>query len=286
MNRLQKIIVVLGPTSSGKSDYAVALAHKVNGEVISADSRQVYKKLDIGTGKITKEEMKDIPHHMLDIVDVNDSFSVEEYTARTLPIIEDILKRGKVPIICGGTGQYIDAIMYENTFPQVKPNPTLRNELEKKTTEELYKELMSLDKKRAAAIDKHNRVRLIRAIEIVKELGKVPSQENITKRFEVTMYLLNPIKELLEQRVHKRLLKRFEAGMIDEMKHLIAKGYDGKVIAKRGIEYKYIYEYLQGNYTFNELIEKLRIATWQYAKRQRTWNKKYEDVAIKIEVTE
>lgn len=284
MNNLPKIIVVAGPTASGKSDFAVELALQVNGEIISADSCQIYKGLDIGTGKITQKEMRGVPHYMLDVVDVNDSFSVEEYKGMTLPIISDILKRGKTPIICGGTGQYIDAIMYTNTFPKVEPNKKLRKELEAKPIEELYGELKNLDKRRAEEIDRHNKVRIIRALEIAHTLGKVPIQEELVKRFDVTFYLLNPSKELLEERVYKRLLKRFDMGMIDEMKHLIEKGYTGEILAKRGIEYKHMNEYLKGNYTFEELVERLRIATWQYAKRQRTWNKKYESLAIPVPV--
>lgn len=286
MKPLPKIIVVCGPTSSGKSDFAVDLALKHEGEVVSADSCQIYRGLDIGTGKITKKEMRGVPHHMLDIVDINDSFSVEEYREQALPIIKDILVRGKLPIICGGTGQYIDAIMYKNTFPKVEPNKELRTKLEAKSTETLFKELQVLDPARAESIDRYNKVRLVRALEIAHTLGKVPASEEPVFQFDVQMYLLQPSKELLEERVHKRLLKRFDMGMIEEMEALIKKGYSGDVIAKRGIEYKHMFEYLKGNYTKEELVEKLRIATWQYAKRQRTWNKKYEKFATVIEVKE
>lgn len=283
---LQRIIVVAGPTASGKSDFGVELALKLHGEIISADSRQVYRELDIGTGKITDEEKKGIPHYMLDICDINESFSVSEFTVKALPIIEDIISRGKAPIVCGGTGQYIDAIMYENTPPKVAPNKMLREKLEKLSTEELFAELVKKDRRRAEKIDKHNRVRLIRALEIIHTLGKVPENNILAPRFEVEFYLMNPTKEALEERVHKRLLKRFDMGMIQEMESLIAQGYDLGVLAQKGIEYKYMAKYLEGKLNYDELVAALKIATWQYAKRQRTWNKKYMSFAKMIEVRE
>lgn len=284
MSQLPKIIVVAGPTSSGKSDFAVELGLKNNGEIISADSRQIYRGLNIGTGKITEDEMKGVPHHMLDVCDINEAFSVKEFRDRTLPIIDDIIKRGKSPILCGGTGYYIDAIIYENTLPDTQISRPLEEELKNHTTDELYTMVEKKDKARAIAIDKHNRIRLIRALEIIETHGKVQALKKPILRFDVEFYLLNPTKELLEERVHKRLLKRFEAGMIAEMQSLIAQGYDIATLAKRGIEYKWMAKYLEQEITYDELIEKLRIATWQYAKRQRTWNKKYASFAKIIEV--
>ncbi len=280
------LIVVAGPTSSGKSDFAVELALKVGGEIISADSRQIYRGLDIGTGKITEEEMRGVPHHMLDICDINESFSVKEFRDRTLPIIEDITKRGKTPILCGGTGYYIDAVIYENTLPDTHIARPLEDELVHLSTEELYTMVETKDPKRASAIDKHNRIRLIRALEIIETHGKVQEIKETVFRFDVEFYLLNPSKELLEERVHKRLLKRFDAGMLQEMQSLIAQGYEIATLAKRGIEYKWMATYLEGTITYDELIERLRIATWQYAKRQRTWNKKYYSFAKIIEPKE
>ncbi len=283
MNHLKKITVVTGPTSSGKSDFAVDLALKVNGEVISADSRQIYRGLDIGTGKITTEEMRGVPHYMLDICDINESFSVAQFRDKVLPIIEDITSRGKMPILCGGTGYYIDAVIYENTLPDISYTPSLEEELSNYSTEELFIQLKEKDFRRANEIDAHNRVRIIRALEIIKAVGKVPEKEELVFRYDVDFYLLNPSKELLEQRVHKRLLKRFEAGMLMEMESLIAQGYEIAVLAGKGIEYKWMAKFLEGVITYDELIEKLRIATWQYAKRQRTWNKKYYSFAKIIE---
>ncbi len=286
MNHLKKITVVTGPTSSGKSDFAVDLALKVNGEVISADSRQIYRGLDIGTGKITTEEMRGVPHYMLDICDINESFSVAQFRDKVLPIIEDITSRGKMPILCGGTGYYIDAVIYENTLPDISYTPSLEEELSNYSTEELFIQLKEKDFRRANEIDAHNRVRIIRALEIIKAVGKVPEKEELVFRYDVDFYLLNPSKELLEQRVHKRLLKRFEAGMLMEMESLIAQGYEIGVLASKGIEYKWMAKYLEKEISYDQLVERLRIATWQYAKRQRTWNKKYYSFAKIIEQKE
>ncbi len=285
MSKNPHLIVVAGPTSSGKSDFAVDLALTCNGEIISADSRQIYRGLDIGTGKITQDEMKGIPHYMLDICDINESFSVKEFRDRTLPIISDIISRGKTPILCGGTGYYLDAIMYKNTLPDAPVTISLEDTLKHKTDDELYMMIQVKDPHRAATIDRHNRIRLIRALEIIEAHGKVPVLDEPTFRFDIEMYLLNPPKEVLEERVHKRLLKRFDAGMIQEMQSLIAQGYEIATLAKRGIEYKWMAKYLEQEITYDELVEKLRIATWQYAKRQRTWNKKYYPFAKIIEVT-
>lgn len=285
MHKLPHLIVVAGPTSSGKSDFAVDLALTHNGEIISADSRQIYRGLDIGTGKITEEEMKGVPHYMLDICDINESFSVKEFRDKVLNIIDDIISRGKTPILCGGTGYYIDAVIYENTIPENPVAKYLEEDLKQYTNEELFTMIEKKDPARASTIDKHNRIRLIRALEIIETHGKVAILKKPELRYDIEFYLLNPSKELLEKRVHARLLKRFDAGMIQEMQSLIAQGYDIGILAKRGIEYKWMAEYLEGTITYDELVEKLRIATWQYAKRQRTWNKKYHAFAKMIEVT-
>lgn len=286
MNNLPHVIVVTGPTSSGKSDFAVEMALTCNGEIISADSRQIYRKLDIGTGKITKREMKSVPHYMLDICDINELFSVKEFRDRVLPIIEDILARGKTPILCGGTGYYIDAVIYENTLPDTHITRPLEEELKNYTTSELYSMVETKDSKRANAIGKHNRIRLIRALEIIETHGKVEALEKPRFRYNVELYLLNPSKQLLEKKVHTRLLKRFDAGMLQEMQSLTTQGYTIATLSKRGIEYKWMAIFLENTITYDELIEKLRIATWQYAKRQRTWNKKYASFAKVIEIKE
>lgn len=284
MNVNRKIIVVAGPTASGKSDFAVNLALQNNGEIISADSRQVYKGLDIGTGKITTEEMKGVPHHMLDVADVGEDFSVAEYAKLAKPIIEDIFARDKTPIICGGTGQYIDALIYDVELPAVPPNETLRQELEKKDVDELYRELAEKDPYRADDIDRYNKVRLIRALEIVHELGFVPPVVEAKLVYETEFYLMHPARDVIRQRIEKRLLTRLENGMLDECKRLLANGITHEQLEKLGLEYRYMSRHLRADISYTEMVEELKNKICQYAKRQDTWNKKYLPIAKLIEV--
>lgn len=279
------IIVVAGPTSSGKSDFAVDLALKIDGEIISADSRQVYRKLDIGSGKITKEEMRGVPHHMLDVFDVGDEISVTTYKEKALPILEDILSRGKTPIICGGTGQYIDALIYDQPLPLVPPNETLRTELETKTTEELVQKLKDLDEDRLGVIGTHNRVRLVRSIEIAEALGKVPELPDLKLRYPTTMYILTPARELMHERITARLDKRFDQGMTQEVKNLLADGVLYKDLERLGLEYRYITRHVRGELSEKEMVEQLTFKTNQYGKRQVTWLKKYpKDPRIELHI--
>jgi len=282
MNELEKIIVVAGPTASGKSDFAVDLALKNNGEIISADSRQVYKYLDIGTGKITEEEMRGVKHHMLSVYELDEDVSVARFARDTIPILEDILKRGKTPIICGGTGQYIDALIFDTQIPHVGPNKKLREELEKLKTEELVGRLQASDAERLSAIDPHNRPRLIRALEIVEALGKVPEQKTPKLLYDTKIYLLNPTREILRERITKRLEKRLATGMIDEVKNIMARGYNSNSMKKFGLEYVAIAKYLEGTIDEQSMREEIITKSMQYAKRQQTWNKKYvEDAEVR-----
>lgn len=281
MNITKKIIVVAGPTASGKSDFAVELAHKYNGEVISADSRQVYKGLDIGTGKITQEEMKGIPHHMIDIVEADTTFSVADYTRIATPIIHSLLAQGKTPIICGGTGQYIDSLIYNSSFPKVPPNEILRATLEKKSNEELHTLLTQKDPLRAKNIDSHNKVRLTRALEIIEMLGTVPLQDPPCLLYDTELYLMSPTREQLRARIHARLLSRLDQGMLKECEQLLSQGITHERLEKLGLEYRYMSRYLRGALTYDEFVTTLTSKICQYAKRQETWNKKYEKFAKK-----
>lgn len=286
----KRIIVVAGPTASGKSDFAVEFAVKHNGEIISADSRQVYKGLDIGTGKITEEDMKGIPHHMLDVVDLANppagGFSVAEYARLAQPILHNILNRGKTPIICGGTGQYIDALIFNQSLPKVPPNKTLRLELESKPIGELYMELIQKDPKRAETIDRFNKVRIVRALEIAYELGSVPELTKPELLYETEFYLMQPSREVLRKRIEKRLKQRLALGMIDEVRTIMEYGYTSQQMNKFGLEYEVIGEFLEGKLSEEEMKEKLIRKTMQYAKRQNTWNRKYLPFATIIDISE
>lgn len=268
-----KVIAVVGPTATGKSDLAVAIATACNGEVISADSRQIYRKLDIGTGKITKEEMRGIPHHMLDIADPDEQVGVTTYKILATEILHNILEKNKLPVIAGGTGQYIEAVVDGIVYPEVPPNESLRQELEQKDTEELFQKLQEADPARAQRIDKQNKRRIIRALEINDELGRVPKiQKN---------HPYNPLfigidfdDETLRARIQTRLKKRLDEGMVQEAEQLHQNGLSYERMDALGLEYRFLAEYLQGNITEKELYEQLEVAIWRYAKRQRTWFKR------------
>lgn len=273
----KKIIVICGPTATGKSDYAVSLAKKIGGEVISADSRQVYKGLNLGTGKITKKEMKGVPHHLLDIASPKSIFSVERFQKLGKKAITDILKRGKTPIICGGTGFYIDALVYHTDFPTVPPNKKLRKELETKSAEELLSLLKKKDPERAETIDIKNKVRLIRALEIIESIGKVPEIKKESP-YEVEWIGLDFPDEILKERIHKRLIARIKKGMIREATQLQNEGLSWKRMRELGLEYRFLAEYLTDNITKEEMTSQLESAIWQYVKRQRTWFKRNKKI--------
>ena len=269
-----KGIVILGQTATGKSDFAVEIAKKVGGEIISADSRQVYKGMDLGTGKIIKKEMRGVPHHLLDVATPSKVFSVRDFQKLANKKIKDILKRGKVPIICGGTGFYIDAIVNGTIFPEVKPNKKLRKELEKKTTEKLFETLKKLDIIRAETIDKHNKVRIIRAIEIAMALGFVPSLPSSLQVSDTCMFIkigLVMPNEILKERIYARLISRLKQGMMKEMKKLHENGVSWRRMENLGLEYRYCALYLQNKLSIEEMVGQLNSKIWQFAKRQKTW---------------
>lgn len=273
MKNKPKIIVILGQTSTGKSYFAVQIAKQINGEIISADSRQVYKGMDLGTGKILKKEMQGIPHYLLDVVSPKKIFSVSDYKKLADKKISEILARGKTPIICGGTGFYIDAVVDGVTLPEVPPNLKLRETLGKKSAEDLLKILIKLDSVRAENIDVKNKVRLIRAIEIAKVLGKVPKIKQNTQ-YEVLKIGLTIPDEILKERIHTRLLARIKKGMLKEIGSLHKGGVSWRRMEMLGLEYRYGALHLQGRITKQEMIEKLNTEIWHYAKRQKTWFKR------------
>lgn len=269
-----KILVILGPTATGKSDLAVKLARKYNGEVISADSRQVYTGLDIGTGKITKKEMRGIPHYMLDVVSPKKVFSVAEWKTQTEKIIVKILADGKLPIICGGTGFYIQSIVDNVVLPEVPPNTKLRKKLEGKPATELFKILQKLDSRRAETIEKENPVRLIRAIEIATALGSVPEMKKEKSQYQILQIGLTLPDEDLKKKIHDRVIARMKKGMVKEAQKLHKGGLSWKRMYTLGLEYRYLSELLQEKFSREEFVQVLEKEIWQYAKRQITWFKR------------
>lgn len=274
-NMLNKIIVILGPTSSGKTDLSIKLARKFNGEVVSADSRQVYKGMDIGTGKVTKKEKQNIPHYLLDVVSPNTRFDVAKYRKKALRAIKDIQKRNKLPFLVGGTGFYIQAVIDGLIFPQVKPDWKLRSQLEKQDTKTLLKKLNKLDPQRAKTIEKDNPRRLIRAIEIVlKTKQPVPQLKKQPIDSDVLILGVKIEKEKLKKLIKKRLLKRLKNGMIAEVKNLKQSGVSFKRLEEFGLEYRYIALYLQNKIEKEEMVERIQKESEHYAKRQMTWFKR------------
>lgn len=261
-----KILVILGPTASGKSDLAVRLAKKLGGEIISADSRQVYKGLNIGTGKITKKEMMGVPHHLLDVADPKRQFSVAEYKKLADEKINEI----DFPVIAGGTGFYIDALAGLANFPDVAPNKKLRESLNEKSADDLYKILKKNDLRRAKDIDPHNKVRLIRALEIVDAIGKVPA---IKPERSGKFIFIGLKPDDLDEKIKIRLYKRLEP-MIRECNRLHKQGLSWKRMFELGLEYRYISLYLQNKLSKEEAVDQLNTAIKQYAKRQMTWFKR------------
>lgn len=269
-----KIIVILGPTATGKSSLAVQIAKKFNGEIISADSRQVYKGLDIGSGKITEKEMMGVPHHLLDIANPKRKFSVTDFKEKAEKAIEDILKRGQLPIICGGTGFYIQALVDNLVLPEVSPNISLRKKLDKKTPAELFEILKKLDPKRADSIERQNPRRLIRAIEIAKEIGSVPVLKKDSLKYSPLFIGLDLPDEILKQKIGTRLMERIKIGMIEEARTLHEQGLSFKRMIELGLEYKFLAKYLKGEITEKEMVSSLQIEIWHFVKRQRTWFKR------------
>ena len=272
--QMNKVLVILGPTATGKSSLAVKLARKYRGEVISADSRQVYKGLDIGTGKITKEEMQGIHHWLLDVVSPQKTFSVADFKKLADSKIKTILKRSKLPMIVGGTGFYIQSIVDNVLLPEVPPNQNLRKELETKSLDELVSILKRLDAKRTETIDLKNKVRLIRAIEIAQTIGKVPEIQTNPSEYEFLQIGLKLSPDEIRTKIKKRLISRVKQGMIQEAEKLHKKGLSFERMRELGLEYRYLADLLEKRISKKEFLEKLETAIYQYSKRQMTWFKR------------
>ena len=273
-----KVVVIVGPTASGKTAVSIELAKKINGEIISADSMQIYKYMDIGTAKPTLEEMQGIKHYMLDVVMPDETFNVAKYKSMAESAIEGILKKGKVPIIVGGTGLYINTLVDGIEFADVPGDEEYRNELIEKGYREgamsIYKELEKVDSESAKKIDPNNIRRVARALEIYKVTGKTKTQLDIESRKEVKydyrLFGMEWDRETLYNRIDLRVDKMIEAGLIDEVRNVTEK-FKISNTAVQGLGYKEVIEYLNGNISYEEMIEKLKLETRHYAKRQLTW---------------
>ncbi len=269
----QKLLVVVGPTASGKSALAVKLAKRFHGEIISADSRQVYKGLNIGTGKITKKEMAGVPHYLLDVASPRRVFTVADFKRLAEKKIKEISRRGKLPILCGGTGLYIRFVTDDVVLPEVPPDKELRARLAKKTAAELAAMLKKMDPGRFKTIDAKNPVRLIRAIEIVNALGRVPMAKPAGHSlYDMEMIGLNPGTEKLKKLVSMRVKKMIRLGLADEARQLLRSGVSAARMSDFGFEYRDALKYIQGGINSERgLASAIAGDTMQYAKRQMTW---------------
>lgn len=271
---LPKIVVILGPTASGKTALSVKLAKKFKGEIVSADSRQIYKYLDLGTGKITKKEMQGVKHHMLNIALPSKKYSSAKFQKNAQKTLTNIAKSEKLPFLVGGSSFYLYPIIQGWQFPKTKADWKLRQELKNKSAQELLEILEKLDPERAETIEKQNPRRLIRAIEIAKQLGSVPQIKH-DPQFECLVIGIKREGDELKNLIRKRLIKRLKDGMLKEVEKLLKKKILSIKRAKElGLEYKWLTMYLTGEVGYEEMIERLTAEIWQFSRRQMNWFKK------------
>ena len=286
MTNNQRIIAIAGPTAVGKTALSIALAKALDGEIISCDSMQIYRGMDIGTAKPTKAEMAEVPHHMIDVADPQDNYSCADYAKEASEILADIQARGKTPIFCGGTGLYLESVLYEGAYTSPEADEALREKLWAKTAEENHAELMKIDPEAAAAIHPNNRKRVIRALEIYLVSGKTKTEwdkENTrgTLKEGAEIYVLTSSdREALYKRIDTRVDLMLEAGLLDEVKGL---ALDPVTTAGQAIGYKELNGYFAGQATLEEAIDKIKQASRNYAKRQLTWWERNSH-AVKIDM--
>ncbi len=280
MKNKDNLFILIGPTAIGKTSLSIELAKRMNGEIISADSMQIYKYMNIGSAKVTKEEMENIPHHLIDIVLPNEDFTVANFKDNATNLIKDINDRGKLPIVAGGTGLYINSLVYNLNFTQVPPNYEIRNKLEslgdKYGNEYLHQELQKIDIESANKVSVNDRKRIIRAIEIFELTGKPMSVYNKNFRkpmedYNLVMIGLNMDRKELYNRINLRVDLMIEEGLIEEVQTLLSMGYNKDLVSMQGIGYKEIIMYLEGTIALDESIELIKQGTRNYAKRQLTW---------------
>ena len=273
-----KVLAIVGPTASGKTSLSIELAKQFNGEVISVDSRQVYRGMDLGTGKVTTKEMQGIPHHLLDIADPTTVYTGADFKRDGEVVLSDIITRRKLPIIAGGTFFYLELLRGTMSVAPVPPDPELRAVLETKSIVELQRQLVAMDITHSAVIDTSNRRRLIRAIEIINTVGVLPLVEPIPSPYDWLTIGIEVPADILAGRIHERILQRIDQGMIEEVATLHQEGVAWERLDSFGLEYRYIARYLQKTITKETMIEELSTKTRQFAKRQRTWLKRDKSI--------
>lgn len=280
------IVIICGPTAVGKTAVSIELAKKLNGEIISADSMQIYKHFDIGSAKPTAEEMGDIKHYLIDEIDPREEFSVAEYRTKAKAYIEEIFAKGKLPIIAGGTGLYINALMYNMDFSGADSDPEYRKELDKLWQEKggdfLHQQLAQIDPDAASRIHSNNVKRIIRALEVNKITGQNMSdfQTDLipTEDYDVILIGLKRLRMRLYSAINKRVDAMMDMGLLDEIKNLKTLGLDDKFISMQGIGYKEVLPYLDGKYSYDSMVSTIKQNSRRYAKRQLTWFRRYDSI--------
>ncbi len=287
MINIKDLIVITGPTASGKTALSVELAKILDGEIVNADSMQIYKYMNIGTAKPDLEERQGIPHHLIDIVNPDESFSVARYCELANRVIDDIHSRGKIPIMVGGTGLYVDSLVNNIRFSEIEPDDEYRNEVEKladeKGNEHIYKMLCDIDPEGASKIKVGDRKRIIRALEVYHLTGKTITWHNeqsksVPSPYNTTIFAIDTDRELLYDKINRRVDIMIEAGLVDEVKNIMDMGIQRDTTSMQAIGYKEIVDYLEGYITFDEAIDKIKQGSRRYAKRQLTWFRRNEKI--------
>ena len=278
------LIILTGPTAVGKTALSIELAKDLNAEIISADSMQIYEYMDVGSAKVTKEEMDGVVHHLIDEVKPDYAFSVSEFQKRANKYIKDIDDRGKKVLVTGGTGLYLNSLIYDMDFAKSNSNSKLREELELELKEKgidyMHDKLRALDEDAANRIHKNNTKRVIRALEVCldgKKMQDFSTDLKYNENYQPIIIVLNRDREVLYERINKRVDIMMENNLIDEVKHLLDMGYDKNLISMQGIGYKEIVKYLEGEYSLDEAVEIIKRDSRRYAKRQITWFKRYKE---------
>lgn len=286
-DKKRPLIILTGPTAVGKTELSIRLARAVNGEIISADSIQVYKYMDIGSAKVTEKEMDGVKHYLIDVLEPTEEFNIYVFKKLATEAMEEIYAKGKIPIIAGGTGFYIQSVLYDIEFSEEEGDKTYRHQLEKRAAAEgvsvIHKLLEEVDPKSAAGIHENNLKRVIRALEYYHETGKPISEHNEEQRLKVSpynfrYYVLDMDREKLYDRINLRVDIMLENGLIDEVRSLKNMGYSGELVSMQGIGYKEIRQYIDDRCTYEEAVETLKKNTRNFAKRQLTWFRRESDV--------
>ena len=284
---MQKVVVICGPTASGKTALSIELAKRINGEIVSADSMQIYDEMNIGTAKPDQEEMQGIKHYLIGNIKPTKRYSVSEFKKDAISAIKEIISKEKMPIVVGGTGLYVNSLVYGIDYPEIQTNLEYRKKLEKIVEEKglqyLFEKAVEIDKEAMKNISPNDKKRILRVLEIYKETGKTKTELERESRkngipYDYKIFAINMPREILYDRINRRVDIMIEKGLIDEVSSLYEKYGESLLTSMQAIGYKEVVEFLKGNCTKEEMIEKIKMETRRYAKRQLTWFRKIENI--------